>query len=105
MGYNGSAPGEAHCEDVGCLIGEDGRCKRTIHAEINAIAGLGFSTIVPSALELWCTHHPCLDCVKVIIAFGIRKVRFFIDYSNPDLIQYMSQLTKETPLWIERVEL
>src|SRR3972149_3897915 len=35
-GYNGSIPGQPHCEDEGCLI-VDGHCVRTNHAEINAL--------------------------------------------------------------------
>ena len=34
-GYNGSLPGQPHCEDEGCLI-VDNHCVRTNHAEINA---------------------------------------------------------------------
>ena len=36
-GYNGAAPGEPHCMDVGCLM-EDNHCQRAIHAETNAVA-------------------------------------------------------------------
>ena len=35
-GYNGSLPGQPHCDDVGCLI-VDNHCVRTNHAEINAL--------------------------------------------------------------------
>jgi len=35
-GYNGSIPGDVHCEDDGCMI-VDSHCVRTIHAEMNAI--------------------------------------------------------------------
>ena len=36
-GYNGSVQGQPHCIDVGCLIDETGSCRRTIHAEKNAL--------------------------------------------------------------------
>src|SRR3989338_4799587 len=35
-GYNGSIPGDEHCEDVGCLI-VDNHCVRTVNAEMNAL--------------------------------------------------------------------
>ena len=35
-GYNGSIPGDDHCEDVGCLVVEN-HCIRTNHAEMNAL--------------------------------------------------------------------
>ena len=44
-GYNGSIAGEPHCDNAGHLMIE-GHCKRTIHAEVNALlecARLGHS--------------------------------------------------------------
>ncbi|MEO0140636.1 MAG: dCMP deaminase, partial [candidate division WOR-3 bacterium] len=38
IGYAGSPPGEPECLDVGCDLGPEGGCVRTIHAEANAIA-------------------------------------------------------------------
>ena len=35
-GYNGSPPGMAHCDNAGHLL-VDNHCRRTIHAEQNAI--------------------------------------------------------------------
>ena len=35
-GYNGSIPGDDHCDQVGCLIVEN-HCVRTVHAEMNAL--------------------------------------------------------------------
>lgn len=34
QGYNGSIQGHEHCSDegVGCLLNEEGRCIRTLHA-------------------------------------------------------------------------
>ena len=88
IGYNGSPPGCVHCSDVGCLIGSDGRCKRTIHAEINALVR-GAGLIHPQACWkdfhrnismadaiLYVTGHPCLDCLKAAIAAGVRTIKY-----------------------------
>lgn len=76
-GYNGSMPGYPHCSDVGCLI-VGGRCRRTIHAEANAIVfsrGLGRA--------LYTTHNPCAECVKLIEAHrGIEVVYYAEDYKD-----------------------
>lgn len=76
-GYNGSMPGYPHCVDVGCLI-VGGRCRRTTHAEANAIIfsrGLGRA--------LYTTHNPCADCVKLIEAHrGIDAVYYAEDYED-----------------------
>lgn len=104
-GYNGASRGDDHCEDVGCLRVDyihGGRCIRTIHAEVNCIA---LATIHPSRFgetELWVTHHPCVDCIKLCLAYGIKKVNYFIAYSNPDLVLYLKNL-KEGLISIEKI--
>jgi deoxycytidylate deaminase len=62
FGYCGSKPGEPHCTDpdVGCLIGPEGGCVRTVHAEVNA-----FDWMRPSDKRkvLYTTLSPCLGCL------------------------------------------
>jgi dCMP deaminase len=70
-GYNGSIPGGEHCEDVGCLI-ENDHCKRTLHAEANAIAQAArFGTAIEGA-SIYVTVTPCADCQKLIHASGMN---------------------------------
>jgi len=79
-GYNGSPRGLPHCADVGCLIEpETGRCKRTVHAEANAIIQAG-----PKAWggTLYCTHQPCSECSNLILNAGIRHVFFIHPYKS-----------------------
>lgn len=80
-GYNGSPRGSKHCSEEGCLINSFGNCIRTIHAEQNAIARLDKYS---SAFGLYCTDEPCLGCLKLIIATGIRRIYFLRNYTNPD---------------------
>jgi len=80
-GYNGSIPGDAHCEDDGCMI-VDGHCIRTIHAEMNAIlqcSAHGISTMNATA---YVTNMPCTNCAKSLITAGIKEVVVFTDYHN-----------------------
>lgn len=80
-GYNGSIPGDAHCEDDGCMI-VDGHCIRTIHAEMNAILQCsvhGTSTLGASA---YVTNMPCTNCAKSLITAGIKEVIVFTDYHD-----------------------
>lgn len=58
-GYNGSPPGEPHCDDVGCDM-QGGHCKRTTHAEINALLELPGDNF-PEA-TMYTTLEPCTDC-------------------------------------------
>lgn len=68
IGYNGSAPGAPHCDDVGHQM-VNGHCVRTRHAEINAInfaAKLADWTGERLDVDLYVTHLPCVDCAKYI---------------------------------------
>ena len=57
-GYNGAPPGKPHCTEVGCMI-VDGHCKRTIHAEENALTQLNLHGY---PLKMYVTHEPCVIC-------------------------------------------
>ena len=78
-GYNGSIPGDGHCEDIGCLI-EDNHCIRTIHAEVNAILQCSIHGISTMGAIAYVTNMPCTNCAKALIGAGIRDVVIFSDY-------------------------
>lgn len=78
-GYNGSIKGHEHCTDAGCLeVEENGRkgCKRTIHAEHNAILQCARYGIPTDGATAYVTHYPCPDCMKALNQAGIVKVVF-----------------------------
>jgi len=81
-GYVGSPPKLAHCDDVGHwfkkTIHEDGNitqhCIRTVHAEANAIAQAAKNGINIDGATLYCKMEPCLDCTKLLISAGIKRI-------------------------------
>ena len=79
-GYNGTPSGfENVCED------EAGRTKPyVLHAEANAI-----------------TSSPCIECAKLIIQSGIRRVVFCDDYHSSDGIELLRRVGIE----VEKVTL
>jgi len=85
-GYNGSPRGLVHCDapGVSCHLVQDGdreRCTRTVHAEVNAILqGSNRGTVANSTL--YTTHQPCLECAKIIINAGVRRVVWAKDYPD-----------------------
>lgn len=79
-GYNGSPSGMAHCNEVGCLM-SDNHCKRTIHAEVNAI--LECSPEERKDATIYVTAQPCAECAKIIINSGIKRVVYSQEY-EPD---------------------
>lgn len=89
-GYNGSIPGDDHCEDVGCLV-IDNHCVRTNHAEMNALtqaAKLGNSVDGGTA---YVTNMPCTTCAKALIAAGIKRVVIFSDFHDTLAKQFFAK--------------
>lgn len=79
-GYNGSAHGEPHCDDVGHLYNDQGRCIRTIHAEQNAILHARRDDLIGATAYV--THEPCENCTKLLAQAGIDTVIFKHPYPN-----------------------
>ncbi len=69
-GFNGTPAGfENVCED------EDGLTKPyVLHAEANAITKVARSNNSSDGATLYITASPCLECAKLIIQAGIRRV-------------------------------
>lgn len=81
-GYNGAPRSLPHCDEVGCLIEpETGRCKRTVHAEANALLQAG---AMANGGTLYATHFPCRECANLILNAGIARVVFGKHYSSQD---------------------
>ncbi|MBU0561889.1 MAG: dCMP deaminase [Bacteroidetes bacterium] len=80
-GYNGSIPGDDHCEDAGCKV-VDNHCIRTIHAEMNAILQCSSHGVNTNGAMAYITNMPCTNCSKSLIAAGIKEIYIFTDYHD-----------------------
>jgi len=80
-GYNGSIPGDGHCEEDGCII-VDNHCIRTIHAEMNAILQCSSHGISAHGSTAYITNMPCTNCAKALITAGIKEIVIFSDYHD-----------------------
>jgi len=79
-GYNGTPSGfENVCED------ENGITKPyVLHAEANAISKVAKSGNSSSGATLYVTASPCIECAKLIIQAGIRRVVYRDEYRLTD---------------------
>lgn len=100
-GYNGSVSGDVHCIDEGCYV-VDGHCVRTIHAEMNAILQCAKFGVPTEGAEIYVTHFPCLQCTKMILQAGIKKIHYLKDYHNND---YALNLIKVAGATVDQVKL
>lgn len=81
QGYNGSIAGMPHCIDdgVGHLM-EEGRCIRTVHAEVNAILNAASEGTAIAGGTIYVTHFPCWNCIKCICNAKLVEVVYDQDY-------------------------
>lgn len=84
-GYNGTPAGfENVCED------ENGLTKPyVLHAEANAITKVARSNNASDGATLYVTASPCVECAKLIIQSGIRRVVFNELYRITDGIELL----------------
>jgi dCMP deaminase len=80
-GYNGSIPGDDHCDDAGCLV-VDNHCVRTVHAEMNALIQAAKRGHAVEGATAYVTNMPCTTCAKALITAGIKRVVVFSDFHD-----------------------
>ncbi|HET9394143.1 MAG TPA: cytidine/deoxycytidylate deaminase family protein [Candidatus Rubrimentiphilum sp.] len=98
-GYNGSPRGVAHCTDAGCIV-VDGHCQRATHAEANAIVQGALHGVNLSGSSAYCTHQPCVNCTKLFISAGVRRLVYQTEYADP----VAQALLKEAGVELVRLE-
>jgi dCMP deaminase len=84
-GYNGTPSGfENVCED------EDNVTKPyVLHAEANAITKVARSNNSSEGATLYVTSSPCIECAKLFIQAGIRKVVYADSYRLSDGVELL----------------
>jgi dCMP deaminase len=95
-GYNGTPSGfENECED------EENKTKTyVLHAEANAITKVAKSGNSSQDATLYVTSSPCIECSKLIIQAGIKRVVFTENYRLEDGIN----LLKRANIDVEQVD-
>lgn len=86
-GFNGTPQGfENVCED------EDGNTKSyVLHAEANAITKVAQTSNSSKSATLYVTTSPCIECAKLIIQSGIKRVVFSEVYRLTDGVELLKR--------------
>lgn len=86
-GYNGTPAGfENVCED------ENNRTKPyVLHAEANAITKVAASNNNSTDATIYVTSSPCIECSKLIIQAGIKRVVFSEKYHTEEGINLLER--------------
>lgn len=91
-GYNGTPSGF----DNVCESPEGNTFPFVLHAEANAITKVACSNNSSKDSTLYVTASPCLECAKLIIQAGIRRVVFSELYRITDGIDLLKKAGIET---------
>lgn len=81
QGYNGFLPGCQHKSIV-----RDGHEQATIHAEQNAVADCAKRGVSCDDGIAYITHYPCIMCCRLLLASGIKTIKYLHDYKNDELV-------------------
>ncbi|MBR5727795.1 MAG: dCMP deaminase family protein [Muribaculaceae bacterium] len=91
-GYNGTPVGfENICEED-----DDHTKPYVLHAEANAITKVAQSNNSSAGATLYVTTSPCIECSKLIIQAGIRRVVFGEYYRITDGVELLKRAGIET---------
>ncbi|MBD5370182.1 MAG: dCMP deaminase family protein [Bacteroides sp.] len=91
-GYNGTPSGFTNvCEDADGVT-----FPFVLHAEANAITKVARSNNSSDGATLYVTASPCMECAKLIIQAGIRRVVFSEMYRITDGLDLLREAGVET---------
>ncbi len=86
-GYNGTPSGfENNCEDANNLSKP-----YVLHAEANAISKVARSSNSSDGATLYVTASPCIECAKLIIQAGIKRVVYGEQYRLVDGLELLER--------------
>jgi dCMP deaminase len=90
-GFNGTPSGfENNCEDENFITKP-----YVLHAEANAITKVAKSNNSSENSTLYVTTSPCLECAKLIIQSGIKRVVYADQYHNTDGLKLLERANIE----------
>lgn len=86
MSYNGTPSGMNNCCERNGVTVQD-----VIHAEMGAILKAARSGYAVGGAELYLTLSPCVDCAKLILQSGIKRVLYLQEYRKTDGIDFLKK--------------
>ncbi len=95
-GYNGFLPGASHVSIIK-TEGNNSHEQATVHAECNAIADCAKRGVSTAGAIAYITHYPCINCFKILVAAGIKEIKYLHDYKNDEnIIKLLETLNIKT---------
>ena len=95
QGYNGFLPGCPHESIV-----RDNHEQATLHAEQNALMDCAKRGVSCNGCTAYITHFPCIICTRLLLAGGIKKIKYVNDYKNDGLVK---KFTEQCNVCVEKL--
>ena len=89
QGYNGFLPGCPHKSIV-----RNNHEQATVHAEQNALADCAKRGVSCNESTAYITHYPCIICCRLLLASGIKEIKYLENYKNDELVKYFADQLK-----------
>lgn len=86
QGYNGFLPGCEHNSIV-----RNNHEQATVHAEQNALMDCAKRGVSCNNSTAYVTHYPCIICTRLLLAAGIKEIKYLLDYKNDELVANFCQ--------------
>ena len=83
QGYNGFLPGCPHVSKV-----RNNHEQATVHAEQNALCDCAKRGVSCMGATVYVTHYPCIICCRLLLASGVKEIKYIEDYKNDELVEY-----------------
>jgi dCMP deaminase len=109
-GYNGTISGYHNCNDIfdGDIFDKDEHHRwsllHEIHAEQNALMMAAKYGIAVNNCVMYTSLQPCNNCLKLIMASGIRHIVFYESYDKSDYSKEVLDMINHWDLIIEQYE-
>lgn len=87
QGYNGFLPGAPHESII-----RDNHEQSTLHAEQNAIVDCAKRGVCCDGATAYITHYPCVICMRLLCAAGIKEIKYINNYRNDILTKHFSKI-------------
>ena len=84
VGYNGFLPKVEHKSYM-----DNGHEQATVHAEQNCISDCSRRGVATDGAIAYITHYPCINCFKMLVASGIKEIKYLNDYKNDKNIEIL----------------
>ena len=89
QGYNGFLPGCPHKSVV-----RNNHEQATVHAEQNALCDCAKRGVSCAESIAYVTHYPCIICARLLLAGGIKEIKYLHDYKNDELVKLFADQLK-----------